>query len=331
MKKRLGYPDIAKALCIILVVVGHFCPSTTSDLWSRTSAVIYSFHMPLFMFISGLLLSYTWKREPYTGFIAKKFQRLMIPYFSTSMLIITIKMLMQNIMPVANRVTPQSLLEMMWYPSAALHLWFVWALMIMFTVAAVSPSRLYRSLLTCVAVAVWLLPVNAPHIFCLDMVCGMAVFFMAGVQFCDLGGLKILDPADAEDRFWAACVFPACTAAFVTMEILLFNGRLPHIFERLLPFLGIMTTLWVSRCLSGICRDKGVLITIGRCSFTIFLLHSIFLECTKAVMSRLGFTLEHHFILCLACSTAAGVLLPILVQKLVFERSKVLGYLFGAK
>ena len=45
-----------QAFGIILVVIGHSYYGNTEGLW--TYAWIYSFHMPLFMFISGYLLQY---------------------------------------------------------------------------------------------------------------------------------------------------------------------------------------------------------------------------------------------------------------------------------
>lgn len=49
--KRDTTLDIAKAVCIILMVIGHAgCPKYMCD-------VVYLFHMPCFFFISGLLFS----------------------------------------------------------------------------------------------------------------------------------------------------------------------------------------------------------------------------------------------------------------------------------
>ena len=45
MSKHISYMDIAKALGIILVVIGH------AD--SKFSNIIFLFHMQLFFFISG--------------------------------------------------------------------------------------------------------------------------------------------------------------------------------------------------------------------------------------------------------------------------------------
>lgn len=47
---RIEHIDIARGIAIILVVLGHCCPSADIDL----NRVILSFHMPLFFFLSGV-------------------------------------------------------------------------------------------------------------------------------------------------------------------------------------------------------------------------------------------------------------------------------------
>ena len=47
-KKRVKYFDIARGITIILMIVGH----TLSFGWKRN--LIFSFHMPLFIIISGM-------------------------------------------------------------------------------------------------------------------------------------------------------------------------------------------------------------------------------------------------------------------------------------
>ena len=48
--KRLDYIDAAKAIAIILVIIGH---SNWLSAIPRVGRMIYSFHMPLFFIISG--------------------------------------------------------------------------------------------------------------------------------------------------------------------------------------------------------------------------------------------------------------------------------------
>lgn len=70
---RLDAIDVAKGIGIILVVFAHI--NYTKDLL----VLIYSFHMPLFFFISGMLF----KKDKYPSFPAffkRRFKTLLIPY-----------------------------------------------------------------------------------------------------------------------------------------------------------------------------------------------------------------------------------------------------------
>jgi fucose 4-O-acetylase-like acetyltransferase len=61
---RDAFLDIAKGLAIILVVVGHVIQGSSEKfddlLWFR---VIYSFHMPLFVFLSGAVAAITFRAD----------------------------------------------------------------------------------------------------------------------------------------------------------------------------------------------------------------------------------------------------------------------------
>lgn len=84
MTKRLEYLDICKAMAIILVVMGHvlqysFYGNTKEVLFNS----IYSFHMPLFVLLSGY--SVLNGKLPYTikegvVFITKRARSLLLPF-----------------------------------------------------------------------------------------------------------------------------------------------------------------------------------------------------------------------------------------------------------
>lgn len=92
--------DIAKAICIILVVMGHYVPDNSPAWYVLVHDVIYTFHMPLFMFVSGYVYIATKKRSTYGDFLLKKVRRLMVPYLTTSVMVIVIKLLTQGSMSV---------------------------------------------------------------------------------------------------------------------------------------------------------------------------------------------------------------------------------------
>lgn len=122
---RIVSLDVAKAICIILVVIGHYVPDNSPEWYVAIHDVIYTFHMPLFMFASGFVYIATKKNESYGTFILKKVKRLMIPYISTSVIVITIKLLTQGNMSVDNPVTIMSYVKMLYSPEAGYFLWFI--------------------------------------------------------------------------------------------------------------------------------------------------------------------------------------------------------------
>ena len=74
MKKRVEWIDSLRGLAMFLVILGH-------SFYIRNNKIrnyLYSFHMPLFFFISGL----TTKRKDisFIEFIKKKAKNLLLPY-----------------------------------------------------------------------------------------------------------------------------------------------------------------------------------------------------------------------------------------------------------
>mgnify|MGYP001037926666 CR=1 FL=1 len=72
---RLTHVDTMKAIGMVLVVVGH-----SPGLDPFIKHVIYSFHMPLFFFISGLLLTEAKLALPYKAYFSALWKGLALPY-----------------------------------------------------------------------------------------------------------------------------------------------------------------------------------------------------------------------------------------------------------
>ncbi|MCQ2604767.1 MAG: acyltransferase family protein [Spirochaetia bacterium] len=80
-KERIDYLDIAKAFAIFLVMMGHTGSPDTMFLYRR---IIYSFHMPLFFMISGIVSEFHpkgYSKEDWKEFLKKNAYALIIPYF----------------------------------------------------------------------------------------------------------------------------------------------------------------------------------------------------------------------------------------------------------
>lgn len=77
-KKRIDWVDVAKGIAMILVILvhveEHFMPPGTLV---STKIPIYTFHMPLFFFVSGYLFS---MKSSFGEFLKNKCKRILIPY-----------------------------------------------------------------------------------------------------------------------------------------------------------------------------------------------------------------------------------------------------------
>jgi len=81
MSKRIEYIDIAKGIGILLVVLGHNDFPLISPFAHQ---VIYSFHMPLFFFLSGYFINTS---IGFWEFLKKRFNSLLKPFLFTLFLI----------------------------------------------------------------------------------------------------------------------------------------------------------------------------------------------------------------------------------------------------
>ena len=78
--KRIDYLDLTKTIAIYLVILGHCIFRLDRDLSTGGGIYefIYSFHMPLFMMVSGLFVSSSLKLDLKT-LVTKKLKQLVIP------------------------------------------------------------------------------------------------------------------------------------------------------------------------------------------------------------------------------------------------------------
>ena len=87
-KKRLDYLDMAKGVGIFFVVLGHI-----EYLKESTMRWIYSFHMPLFFMVGGIL-AYTMTRDGMPSLkesLKKRARGTLVPYVSFSLILLTMR------------------------------------------------------------------------------------------------------------------------------------------------------------------------------------------------------------------------------------------------
>lgn len=92
MKRRIEYVDLIKGFGILTVVIGHFIAKNFAEPAKSIPSYnfIYSFHMPLFMFIGGYVAYLSYRNAKFRrggNYLLKKSRELMLPYLMGPLLI----------------------------------------------------------------------------------------------------------------------------------------------------------------------------------------------------------------------------------------------------
>lgn len=84
MKQRIEYLDLVKLFTIYLVIMGHVIAMMTNGfiVGEKLNSLIYSFHMPLFMLLSGYFVSSKSGELPLINITTKKAKQLLLPAFT---------------------------------------------------------------------------------------------------------------------------------------------------------------------------------------------------------------------------------------------------------
>lgn len=198
MDSRNRLISFMQAFGIILVVAGH----STYQLGHAGHVPsicrwLYTFHMPLFFFISGYLLKYSNTRKGIQlsdmpalgkdGFITGKARRLLVPYVIISSVVFIPKTMMSAIALRPVDMSVWSYLGMLLYPNTNVigYFWFLPSLFLIFCmayIAAKTKAKTNDSLLILCLITVSIVNPGTGFLG-LDSALYNAVFFAAGYMF----------------------------------------------------------------------------------------------------------------------------------------------------
>lgn len=247
--------DIAKAICIILMVIGHSgCP----DYLHR---FIYMFHMPCFFFISGYLLNDKYLTNKKTG-LWKKIKGSYYPFIKW----LTIFLLLHNVFAylhiydasyslkeiaikfvrILTMTGSEQLLGGFWFLISLC--WASIVTIVFFHVHAKGKQTNYISnvsvlILLLVMASFWNhLPVKLPSQFG-EQTFLATVFYMSGYIYHKIES-KYTNPTPSLVLF----IFPAVTAIFMNLNMDCKSTVIPLYY--IIAICGTVATLQLSRCLS---------------------------------------------------------------------------------
>lgn len=198
--QRIKYISLLQTLAIILVVVGHSVHEypTAHGTGTLLYRMVYSFHMPLFVFISGILFALPLARgrglRPYREFVRAKVWRLLVPYLVLGAGVFYLRCSMSSMADEPIEASWTNLALSLVY-SDRLVIVFFWFLTMLFLtlnifywavrMAGSRTGAVFFMIAAPVALALHLaVPTYAVQLFSVSRVCELAVYFVAGMAYC---------------------------------------------------------------------------------------------------------------------------------------------------
>lgn len=174
--------DLLRGIAIALMIWGHciqYCNGGRIDFFENAAyKCIYSFHMPLFMLISGYLFYYSEKKRNLHDLISRKINTLLYPILSCSIINVILTIGIDSIL----KGTPEAVLEAIRIYS----LWFLWSVLLSSIVLAITvkcfDSMIMKGL--CLILGIGILavfPGNELHLF-------MYPYFIIGYIIANFSG-----------------------------------------------------------------------------------------------------------------------------------------------
>ena len=275
MSNRLTDIDVAKGICIILVVIGHYIPANPPAWYLTLIDVIYSFHMPLFMYASGYIYQATKKNVKYKTFILNKFNRLIIPYIFVSLFIIGIKLLTEKNMYLEHPVSFSSFYEILYVPSAGYFLWFVYVLFLVFLIIPIFNTPPKINFLFLLSLIWLIIPVQTTDLFCIAQLKSHLFYFVSGCFFSQYQSI-IRQKMDNISVFLPVLCF---IVLYLLAHVYgyLSNVIILQCVDVCLALTGIWITLKISRYITmNTLKLKHIFVQLALYSYTIYLFHTSF-------------------------------------------------------
>lgn len=105
MKKKIEWLSVLQGFSMLLVVIGHVTLTNVpgdpaTPIATGIERTIYTFHMPLFIFISGWLFYFTCigREKPFRDMLVSKLKRLAIPFLAFTIIAMVLKLAFPQLM-----------------------------------------------------------------------------------------------------------------------------------------------------------------------------------------------------------------------------------------
>lgn len=325
MNTRTDWVDYAKAIGIILVVYGHVVRGLVNagiempeNLYRLADSVVYSFHMPLFFFLSGLFFYHSFSKRGGVGLTLNKIDTIVYPYLVWSILQGSAEVLLSNY---TNGSVAVSKVFSLWEPRA--QFWFLYALFLVFAVSCAIFYFVAEKRVTLILILSCMLYVGGsvlPDIRLLSFITNNLVYFTFGIVFSKYNFSKILSSNSAL----------LITATSFIFSQFIFHGYLGKLYEDkgidslLLACVSILFIVSLSIAITK--SPSRFLAYIGVSSMPIYLMHILSGSGTRVILSKI--LAIDSIVIHIVVGCLAGVLLPLLALKVI--NTLKIPYVFSA-
>lgn len=315
MRARNAWVDYAKAIGIILVVYGHVARGVFNaglpmdgHWFALVDSIIYSFHMPLFFFLSGLFFYDALIQRGSVGLIVAKIDTIVYPFIVWSLLQGSCEVALSNY--TNGQVTLGEVLAFAWQPRA--QFWFLYTLFLIFAVCACVYAKLARRYFLPVLLVFALLYLARQHLslnYQVNLLLANAVFFALGVWFNEVKAFFELWCRELMLLFGSLFLL----GQYVFHISLGLNYQLGGPGVLALAAISIVFITTLSMYLGR--AQLNWILLLGASSLTIYLMHILAGSGTRIVLSNLlGIdSIAVHLLL----GTAIGLAAPLLVQAMI--------------
>lgn len=314
---RADWVDYAKGIGIILVVYAHLLSSAyhaglkiPQDFFAYSDSIVYSFHMPLFFFLSGLFVESSFRKRGPRSYLLDKFTRIAYPYLIWSIIQVSVEVIFSS--QTQKGAGLEDLLAIPYRPWG--QFWFIYALFLMHIVytAATPLGRFSAPVLFALGLGLFIYPIRIGE-FALFGFSAHFIFFVSGIYF-----RKYLIDQQHTVPAWTV---PLLVVVLIGGGYYLFSSVIepvrlvgePYLqYFMLLSILGILACIGLAQYLANR-KILAFLNTLGVYSLQIYLVHM--LAGVAVRMALLLFNVQNWIVHILLGVTAALVI-PILIQKI---------------
>lgn len=320
--KRIEWIDYLKAFACFLVVLGHLLQSLYAAgidkyfyITDKIDIIIYLFHMPLFMCLSGYL--YCMKENKfnlneYRKFELKKIINLSIPYFVFYVLFIALNVLASG--NVNHKRSFSDLLNMFNSPMAPF--WFLYALLSIFIIIPIieklskyNKKTVFFTLSILKIISIFV----ETKIYFIDSIMQWAIYFYLGSCVQD-----VKEKSKSYNTI--------STVIYMILGILysLYYSFIPDILNEIIRIAFSICGTFICISIFKNIKQSIILNTFKKYTFQIYLTHTIFAAAVRTFLFKIGI---NNYFIHLITGIFASIYIPVLMS-IICEKTVYLNFFF---